>query len=93
MKLNEPRTACVRVSVFEDKIAGIIDNHVRVYESYNVPMLAVVYIVKGILEGLDTLDVEKIKGMVFFGLKSFNIYPMNIFVDVLEPREMKNANK
>ena len=56
-------------------------------------MLAVVYIVKGILEGLDTLDVEKIKGMVFFGLKSFNIYPMNIFVDVLEPREMKNANK
>lgn len=93
MNLREPRFVCLRICAFEDKIGFKIDYHVRVYETYNIPLMAVAIIVKDALEDLNTLDVNQIQSYVHNVLLSFGIEYRYVDVEILEPREMKELDK
>lgn len=87
--LQQPRTVCLEVTLFEDKINDKIDTQVRVYEANNVPADMVALLIKRCLNGIDSMDINKIKAFVHTMLLTFNIHPLSIDVKIGEPREMK----
>lgn len=87
--LKQPRTVCLEVTLFEDKIDNKIGNQVRVYEANNVPSDMVALLITRVLNGIDSLDTNKVKAFIHTMLLTFNIHPLAIDVKIGEPREMK----
>lgn len=93
INVQEPRIACVSITLIEDKIANKIDSLVRVYETSGVSLRTILSILTDALDGLDTMDINKVSNYVYLVLRSFNILPYDVEIKIGEVREMKKLDK